>query len=207
MEGSPDAYTPTCIDRAPLHGDGWRGEPFFLNSRFNSDGVFVGEIGEIIKRRMANGVTLDGLEGAIKPAPRLGLVGLALSGGGIRSATFNLGVLQRLIEEGLLHHVDYLSTVSGGGYIGACLDSMLAAHEGRPLPFRHVQGRTEQDAFRHLRNFSNYLAPGGVREVLRIPALVVQGILVNLLCVLPYLLIAAILLSLSVWWMAPPPRS
>ena len=41
------------------------------------------------------------------------LVGLALSGGGIRSATFSLGVLQRLAKEGCLKHVDYLSTVSG----------------------------------------------------------------------------------------------
>src|SRR3984893_2581666 len=46
-------------------------------------------------------------------------VGLALSGGGIRSATFNLGVLKALHELGVLKHVDYLSTVSGGGYIGA----------------------------------------------------------------------------------------
>src|SRR5262249_49006376 len=45
------------------------------------------------------------------------LVGLAFSGGGIRSATFNLGVLQRLQELDLLRSVDYLSTVSGGGYI------------------------------------------------------------------------------------------
>ena len=41
------------------------------------------------------------------------LVGLAISGGGIRSATFGLGVLQRLQEIELLRKVDYLSTVSG----------------------------------------------------------------------------------------------
>ncbi len=44
--------------------------------------------------------------------------GLALSGGGIRSATFNLGLLQALEQLHLLEHVDYLSTVSGGGYAG-----------------------------------------------------------------------------------------
>src|SRR5579872_663608 len=48
-----------------------------------------------------------------------GLLGLAFSGGGIRSATFNLGVLQGLAEHEVLKEVDYLSTVSGGGYIGA----------------------------------------------------------------------------------------
>jgi hypothetical protein len=54
------------------------------------------------------------------------LVGLALSGGGIRSATTNLGVLQALSQMKLLQHVDYLCTVSGGGYIGACLSSLLS---------------------------------------------------------------------------------
>src|SRR5437773_3676410 len=44
--------------------------------------------------------------------------GLALSGGGIRSATFNLGLLQALAQLGVLRHVNYLSTVSGGGYLG-----------------------------------------------------------------------------------------
>lgn len=46
-------------------------------------------------------------------------IGLALPGGGIRSATFSLGVLQVLSRQGMIPHVDYLSTVSGGSYIGA----------------------------------------------------------------------------------------
>ena len=45
-------------------------------------------------------------------------LGIALSGGGIRSATFNLGLLQALNAKGVLGHADYLSTVSGGGYVG-----------------------------------------------------------------------------------------
>ena len=52
------------------------------------------------------------------------LIGLAFSGGGIRSATFNLGILQALAENGLLHKFDYLSTVSGGGYIGSWLAAL-----------------------------------------------------------------------------------
>src|SRR5439155_1523100 len=55
------------------------------------------------------------------PAP----CGLALSGGGIRSASFNLGVLQAFFRAGLLRHVDYLSTVSGGGYIGSYLCALF----------------------------------------------------------------------------------
>jgi hypothetical protein len=53
------------------------------------------------------------------------LVGLALSGGGIRSATYCLGVLQALAHDDVLPQVDYLSTVSGGGYIGASLTYLL----------------------------------------------------------------------------------
>ena len=52
---------------------------------------------------------------------------LCLSGGGIRSASFSLGVLEGLSlfsgsqkrANGLMHNLDYLSTVSGGGYIGS----------------------------------------------------------------------------------------
>ncbi len=55
------------------------------------------------------------------------LVGLALSGGGVRSAAFNLGILQALYEKNTLNKVDYLSTVSGGGYVGSHASS-LAMH-------------------------------------------------------------------------------
>ncbi|WP_315786715.1 MULTISPECIES: patatin-like phospholipase family protein [unclassified Bradyrhizobium] len=47
--------------------------------------------------------------------------GIGLSGGGIRSATFSLGALQALVAHGLLAKFDYISTVSGGGYIGSSL--------------------------------------------------------------------------------------
>jgi len=61
----------------------------------------------------------------VRISPEAGLVGLALSGGGIRSATFNLGLFQALDKKGILRYCDYLSTVSGGGYIGSCLSSLL----------------------------------------------------------------------------------
>jgi hypothetical protein len=56
-------------------------------------------------------------------------LGLALSGGGIRSASFALGVLQALHNWGLFRRIDYLSTVSGGGYIGSSLTYFLQAKE------------------------------------------------------------------------------
>jgi hypothetical protein len=49
------------------------------------------------------------------------LCGLALSGGGIRSASIALGVMQALAAKGQLQKFDYLSTVSGGGYIGSAV--------------------------------------------------------------------------------------
>jgi choline dehydrogenase-like flavoprotein len=52
-------------------------------------------------------------------------VGLALSGGGIRSATFSLGVLQALAQRNRLREVDLLSTVSGGGFIGSFLGRLF----------------------------------------------------------------------------------
>ena len=51
-------------------------------------------------------------------AKGINAAGVALSGGGIRSATFCLGVMQVLAERRLLKDVDFLSTVSGGGYTG-----------------------------------------------------------------------------------------
>jgi predicted acylesterase/phospholipase RssA len=55
----------------------------------------------------------------------LALFGLAFSGGGIRSATFNLGILQAMANKRLLRRIDYLSTVSGGGYIGGWFSALL----------------------------------------------------------------------------------
>jgi hypothetical protein len=82
------------------------------------------------------------------------LIGLALSGGGIRSATFNLGVLQRLQELDLLRSVDYLSTVSGGGYIGSWLLGNV-----RRTHYWLSQLTDWSESIEHLRRYSNYLAP------------------------------------------------
>ena len=91
---------------------------------------------------------------------------LCISGGGIRSATFGLGVIQGLTHCGLLEKFHYLSTVSGGGYIGSWLSAWISHHpqglsgvveelERRPESALHP----EPDAIRHLREFSNYLSP------------------------------------------------
>ncbi len=98
------------------------------------------------------------------------LIGLAFSGGGIRSATFNLGVLQTLADADLLKKIDYLSTVSGGGYIGAFFTSMLARpkQDGTLNTIEDVQAKLctnnkpngqEAPEISFLRQYSNYLTP------------------------------------------------
>ena len=98
-------------------------------------------------------------------------IGLALSGGGIRSATFSLGVVQALAQRGLLRRIDYLSTVSGGGYIGAWLSACIhhAREAGEADPIGEVEKRIrpsqirkegeEPNELRFLRAYSNYLTP------------------------------------------------
>jgi hypothetical protein len=54
-----------------------------------------------------------------------GIPGLAISGGGIRSAVFSLGVLQAMADQQALKHFGYVSTVSGGSYIGAFYGSLF----------------------------------------------------------------------------------
>src|SRR5262249_23011122 len=92
---------------------------------------------------------------------------LCLSGGGIRSATFSLGVLQGIARAGLLSRFHYLSTVSGGGYIGGWLTAWLP-HAGGDVdgvanalasldPDRKLE--PEPPPVSHLREYSNYLAP------------------------------------------------
>lgn len=77
------------------------------------------ELEEIARRRAAFGFEAIDSSGAdpLARAFASNLVGLCCSGGGIRSATFSLGVLQGLAEQNLLRRFDYLSSVSGGGYI------------------------------------------------------------------------------------------
>ncbi|MFM7520510.1 MAG: hypothetical protein ACKO9B_08590, partial [Planctomycetota bacterium] len=69
------------------------------------------------RRRARGDATATAYTGLDYPLPdATDLVGLSLSGGGIRSAMFNLGFLQALEAAGLMKHVDVLSSVSGGGY-------------------------------------------------------------------------------------------
>jgi Patatin-like phospholipase len=92
---------------------------------------------------------------------------LSLSGGGIRSGTFALGLLQGLARHDLLKGFDYLSTVSGGGYIGGWLTAWIHRHpdglEGvtRELANHPPLGRIDPEPapLLHLRKYSNFITP------------------------------------------------
>ena len=110
--------------------------------------------------------------------------GLALSGGGLRSATFALGVVQALANAGALRSVDILSTVSGGGYIGGLINRLFQREaegvdvtvEEALLPEGRRAGKGLQDCnrkkiepgstLRWLRENSNHLAPSGGGDLL-----------------------------------------
>jgi hypothetical protein len=89
---------------------------------------------------------------------------LCLSGGGIRSAIFNLGILQGLARHGLLEKFDYLSTVSGGGFSGGWLsawiyrDGLDSVIEQLAEPPKSSL-EPEPPPVEHLRIYSNYLSP------------------------------------------------
>jgi hypothetical protein len=89
--------------------------------------------------------------------------GLCLSGGGIRSASVSLGVLQALAERGMIQHIDYMSSVSGGGYTAAALAFRYAqaSREGETDPDAAFPLGEDGDELARLRHAANYLAPTG----------------------------------------------
>ncbi len=142
------------------------------------------------------------------------LIGLAFSGGGIRSATFGLGVLQGLADLGLLRFCDYLSTVSGGGYIGSWLAAWIKREgsldnvEKQLRPCRRDEADAERgfentrlavgdirseepEPISHLREFSNYLAPRLnllSSDAWSLVAIYVRNLVANQMVLLPALL-------------------
>ncbi len=117
--------------------------------------------------------TPDGKPDAYDVARCRAATGLCLSGGGIRSATFNLGALQALARHGRISKLDYLSSVSGGGYIHQFLANWIykagstSTVEGLldPIPNQPAvsplgyRATVQPEPLRWLRRHSNYLAP------------------------------------------------
>jgi|GEM_PF-3477343 len=69
------------------------------------------------------------------------LVGLTLSGGGLRAATFSLGIIQSMRANGLLRYFDYITSVSGGGYAAG----YLATQTTRAARLSNANEKTKSD--------------------------------------------------------------
>jgi Patatin-like phospholipase len=153
---------------------------------------------------------------------------LCLSGGGIRSASFALGVIEALAvhprpeadkqaaseASSLLRQFDYLSTVSGGGYIGSWLSAWIA-RSGFPVVWRRLVGKRdhpneEPGEIAWLRAYSNYLTPKlGLfsADTWAAVALYVRNLILNWLVILPalcLLLFAIKLGTVVVFWLSDP---
>ena len=90
------------------------------------------------------------------------LIGLALSGGGVRAATFHLGVLEALATAEVMENIDCISTVSGGGYVAGWLGKWIYHKSFKSvlsgLKQRHAGGE-EPPQLNWLRQNSTYLTP------------------------------------------------
>lgn len=94
------------------------------------------------------------------------LTGVCLSGGGIRSATFNLGVLQGFAQLGLLPTIDYISSVSGGGYIHEFLAGWILQNGSKSKVIEQLIPQAEPgcpprapEPIEWLKRYSSYLTP------------------------------------------------
>jgi hypothetical protein len=106
-------------------------------------------------------------------------IGVACSGGGIRSAAFSLGALQALQEQKVLPRVEYVAAVSGGNYVASALAITAAESDEGVFTTQPpwAQGSPEE---RYLRHHTDYLAPGVVGR-LWLAANFVYGFVVNYL--------------------------
>ena len=129
----------------------------------------------------------------VVPAPGtaepLGLTGICFSGGGIRSAAYNLGALQELQASGELQRADFLAAVSGGSYIAGAhaITGSCSADDALGTQPPYAPGSAEEQ---YLRNRTTYLFPNlsGVGVALW---RLVRGLAVNIAFVAMILFIVA----------------
>jgi hypothetical protein len=115
--------------------------------------------------------------------------GVSLSGGGIRSASFCLGGLQALAKHRVLSRIDYISTVSGGGYIGAGLQWLLCRDPATDASQRNfpygvdadlsINAGRDQSNLQYLRWHANYLLPGKGLDIFSALTVVVRTALLS----------------------------
>lgn len=132
-------------------------------------------------------------------------IGVGLSGGGIRSATFCFGIftaLARKLADGsppLFTRIDYLSTVSGGGYFGSFLGALFrrkwvkSADDVAQVLRDELGPEGGQHPTRFLRDNGRYLAPRGSGDLLVMLAVMLRN-WVSVQCVMIAFVLAAFVL-------------
>lgn len=164
-----------------------------MSAVIKKPGAFTGEQRLIRQRRAKAGVD-----------PNQESCGLALSGGGIRSATFSLGVLRGIAKAKVLRRFDYLSTVSGGGYIGTALGRLYS----RNASAAQVEESVGDDCSLFLwwlRNNGRYLTPRGAKDAGVAVATMLRGWFLSQAYILfvALLLVALSLLPHAIVWALP----
>jgi len=197
----------------PLHGWLWKGQA--APPPLTTDEVLREEAEAIHHADLSGGHPED----LYRSLNALNSSALCLSGGGIRSAAFALGIMQSLAahprkengdpveepQQSLLAQFHYLSTVSGGGYIGSWLSAWLARANFRTV-WSALVGRpagpdNEPASIGWLRSYSNYLTPQlGLMsaDTWAIAAVYLRNLVLNWLVILPVLCGGILLLKLMV---------
>jgi hypothetical protein len=149
------------------------------------DAINLSEAEEVKERRT--------LRAHAAPDSNINAVGLAFSGGGIRSATFCLGVNQVLAARGLLKDVDFLSTVSGGGYTG----SFLTARLGNKENYADVAGPygPDPEPIKYLRNRAKYLTAVDLKDKWSMVTATLAGMILNWSAPILMVAVAALITS------------
>jgi hypothetical protein len=169
---TPDAITPPAMTQAAL-------DALCGDLRFGMDknpSVPDAVVGSMNLDELEEGAARRAAYGIATPS-HLNAVGVGLSGGGIRSATFCLGVMQVLADRGLLKDVDFLSTVSGGGYTGSFLTTRLGtgAHQG------DVGGAygPDPEPIRYLRHHAKYMTAVNLKQSWSMVTATFAGMVLN----------------------------
>ena len=142
--------------------------------------------------------------------------GLAISGGGIRSASFGLGVMQALVNNNQLSKMDYMSTVSGGGYLGSALTWALkqggknagTSPDNFPLGKlgKHGQKGTvlenklkdkeDNKLLDFIRQHGSYLAPTASLDMMSFVMIIIRSMLMSLFV---YMSALTVFMTGSLW--------
>jgi hypothetical protein len=192
-----------------------------VHAEHGSTAIGIHEINDKEREHIAR---RRGMDVRATPAAVSNGIGLALSGGGIRSATFCLGVVEVLAEKHLLRQFDYLSTVSGGGYLGCFMSNQFpspasatavavavatakpdeaqqsaAGIEAAKVAWEKIFEGTSSDTtpVRHLRNNSKYLLPVTALSGMVLGGLLASGMLTTILLAIAIPVCGAMLTHLA----------